>query len=163
MTHTGLDSPRPRSSFLAMGSTFCQNGLMKALLLSLVGAVVSSFLATVPASGQTPVEIRANAPEKPQQVRIVEPGPATREATRPREMGFYREDVRVRHEPAFIEPFVGQTQGGAKYGLSGWTSPATPVGSLVSQGAGQTSGWPGLGITVVWESPPGTRRVSDPR
>jgi len=136
---------------------------MKLLRLFSIGALVGGLLTTVPANGQSPVEIRASAPEKPPQIRIVEPGPATREATRPREAGFYREDVRVRHEPAFIEPFVGQTQGGTKYGLSGWTSPAMPVGSLVSQGAWQTSGWPGLGITVVWEPAPGTRRVSDPR
>jgi hypothetical protein len=73
--------------------------------------------------------------------------------------------VRVRHEPAFIEPFVGQTQGGTKYGLSGWTSPTTPVGSYVSQEPWARSGWFALGFTVVWDSVPAgsTRRVSDPR
>jgi hypothetical protein len=73
--------------------------------------------------------------------------------------------VRVRHEPAFIEPFVGQTQGGTKYGLSGWTSPTTPVGSYVSQEPWARSGWFALGFTVVWDSVPtgSTRRVSDPR
>lgn len=118
-----------------------------------------------PASAQNPVEIRATAPEKPAQVRIVEPSPATREATRPREAGFYREDVRVRHEPAFIEPFVGETQGGTKYGLSGWTSPTTPVGSYVSQEPWARSGWFALGFTVVWDSVPSasTQRVSNPR
>jgi hypothetical protein len=117
------------------------------------------------ASAQNPVEIRATAPEKPPQLRIVEPSPATREATRPREAGFYREDVRVRHEPAFIEPFVGQTQGGTKYGLSGWTSPTTPVGSYVSQEPWARSGWFALGFTVVWDSVPSasTQRVSNPR
>lgn len=118
-----------------------------------------------PASAQNPVEIRATAPEKPTQLRIVEPSPATREATRPREAGFYREDVRVRHEPAFIEPFVGETQGGTKYGLSGWTSPTTPVGSYVSQEPWARSGWFALGFTVVWDSVPSasTQRVSNPR
>src|SRR5689334_14534735 len=117
------------------------------------------------ASAQNPVEIRATAPEKPAQLRIVEPSPATREATRPREAGFYREDVRVRHEPAFIEPFVGETQGGTKYGLSGWTSPTTPVGSYVSQEPWARSGWFALGFTVVWDSVPSasTQRVSNPR
>ncbi|MGH7414922.1 MAG: hypothetical protein ACREKJ_12055 [Candidatus Rokuibacteriota bacterium] len=117
------------------------------------------------AIAQSPVEIKATAPEKPPQLRIVEPTPATREATRPREADFYRDDVRVRHQPAFIEPFVGQTQGGTKYGLSGWTSPSTPVGSLVSQEPWARTGWFSLGITVVWDSPPAAsaRRVSDPR
>lgn len=119
-----------------------------------------------PAAAQAPVEIQASAPEKPPQIRIVEPTPATREATRPREADFYGTDVRVRHQPAFIEPFVGQTQGGTKYGLSGWTSPSTPVGSLVSQEPwARSPGWFSLGLTVVWDSPPAasTRRVSDPR
>ncbi|MGH7367920.1 MAG: hypothetical protein ACREKQ_02730 [Candidatus Rokuibacteriota bacterium] len=117
------------------------------------------------AVAQSPVEIEATAPEKPPQIRIVEPTPATREATRPREADFYREDVRVRHQPAFIEPFVGQTQGGTKYGLSGWTAPSTPVGSLVSREPWAGSGSFALGITVVWDSPPAAsaRRVSDPR
>lgn len=122
--------------------------------------------AASPAMAQSPVEIQASAPEKPPQIRIVEPTPATREATRPREADFYGTDVRVRHQPAFIEPFVGQTQGGTKYGLSGWTSPSTPVGSLVSQEPwARSPGWFSLGLTVVWDSPPAasTRRVSDPR
>jgi len=126
---------------------------------------LSCLGAATPAIAQGPVEIQASAPEKPPQIRIVEPSPATREATRPREADFYGTDVRVRHEPAFIEPFVGQTQGGTKYGLSGWTSPSTPVGSLVSQEGWARGGWPSLGITVVWDSIPAAsaRRVSDPR
>jgi hypothetical protein len=133
-------------------------------LMILVG--LSWLGAESPAIAQTQVEIQASAPEKPPQIRIVEPTPATREATRPREADFYGTDVRVRHQPAFIEPFVGQTQGGTKYGLSGWTSPSTPVGSLVSQEPwARSPGWFSLGLTVVWDSPPAasTRRVSDPR
>jgi len=136
------------------------------LPVALMVVAGSSWLgATSPAIAQTPVEIQASAPEKPPQIRVVEPTPATREATRPREADFYGTDVRVRHQPAFIEPFVGQTQGGTKYGLSGWTSPSTPVGSLVSQEPWARTGWPALGFTVVWDSVPATsaRRVSDPR
>ena len=117
------------------------------------------------ASAQNPVEIRATAPEKPAQIHIVEPSPATREQTRPREAEFNGTDVRVKHEPAFIEPFVGQTAGGTKYGLSGWTSPSTPVGSYVSQEPWARTGWPAIGISVVWDSVPATstQRVSNPR
>jgi len=117
------------------------------------------------ASAQNPVEIRATAPEKPAQIHIVEPSPATREQTRPREAEFYGTDVRVKHEPAFIEPFVGQTAGGTKYGLSGWTSPSTPVGSYVSQEPWARTGWPAIGISVVGDSLPATstQRVSNPR
>lgn len=136
---------------------------------TVIGMVIGSgllfFTPAAPAGAQGPIEIRTTAPEKPQQLRIVEPSEATRESTRPREADFYREDVRVRHEPAFIEPFVGQTQGGTKYGLSGWTSPTTPVGSYVSQEPWARSGWPALGFTVVWDSVPAasTPRVSNPR
>jgi hypothetical protein len=139
--------------------------MSRAFGVVLVAGLLAGGLIPAPAGAQNPVEIRATAPEKPQQLRIVEPSPATREATRPREADFYREDVRVRHEPAFIEPFVGQTQGGTKYGLSGWTSPTTPVGSYVSQEPWARSGWFALGFTVVWDSAPAgsTRRVSDPR
>ena len=139
---------------------------MKPSIVSkVVGAGLLTMMMAGPASAQNPVEIRATAPEKPPQLRIVEPSPATREATRPREADFYREDVRVRHEPAFIEPFVGQTRGGTKYGLSGWTSPTTPVGSYVSQEPWARSGWFALGFTVVWDSVPSasTQRVSNPR
>jgi hypothetical protein len=139
---------------------------MKLSVALMVFGGLSWLGAASPALAQTPVEIQASAPEKPPQIRIVEPTPATREATRPREADFYGTDVRVRHQPAFIEPFVGQTQGGTKYGLSGWTSPSTPVGSLVSQEPwARSPGWFSLGLTVVWDSPPAasTRRVSDPR
>jgi hypothetical protein len=118
-----------------------------------------------PAFAQSQVEIQATAPEKPPQIRIEEPTPATREATRPREADFYGTDMRVRHQPAFIEPFVGETQGGTKYGLSGWTAPSTPVGSLVSQEPWARPGWPILGFSIIWDSAPAAsaRRVSDPR
>ena len=139
---------------------------MKLPVVLMIFGGLSWLGAASPASAQAPVEIQASAPEKPPQLRIVEPTPATREATRPREADFYGcTDVRVRHQPAFIEPFAGQTQGGTKYGLSGWTSPSTPVGSLVSQEPWARSGWPALGFTVVWDSVPAAsaRRVSDPR
>lgn len=137
----------------------------RAVVAVLIAGVLTGCLLAVPTWAQSPVEIRAPAPEKPPQFRIVEPSPATREATRPREADFYREDVRVRHEPAFIEPFVGQTQGGTKYGLSGWTSPTTPVGSYVSQEPWARSGWFAFGFTLVWDSVPAesARRVSNPR
>jgi hypothetical protein len=139
--------------------------MRRSAIAMVIGSGLLLVTLTAPVAAQGPIEIRATAPEKPQQFRIVEPSEATRQSTRPREADFYREDVRVRHEPAFIEPFVGQTQGGTKYGLSGWTSPTTPVGSYVSQEPWARSGWPALGFTVVWDSVPAasTSRVSNPR
>jgi hypothetical protein len=135
---------------------------VRGVVVTVAAALV---LSSAPSGAQNSVEIRATAPEKPRQFQIIEPGPATREVTRPREAEFYGTDVRVRHEPAFIEPFVGQTQGGTKYGLSGWTSPSTPVGSNVAQSMWGSSGTPALGISVVWDSAPTgpPARVSDPR
>ncbi len=134
-------------------------------LVGFAAVAVASLAMVGVARAQNSVEIRTTAPEKPAQIHIVEPSPATREQTRPREAEFYGADVRVKHDPAFIEPFVGQTAGGTKYGLSGWTSPATPVGSYVSQEPWARTGWPAIGITVVWDSVPAasTQRVSNPR
>ena len=112
-----------------------------------------TLVSAQPARSQTQVEMQA-APHPAPRLEIAPQGEATREGTRPSEADFYREDVRVRHEPAFIEPFATRTPGGNEVGLSGWTAPATPVGSLASQGYGQNNGWFSLGITFVWDSPP---------
>ena len=116
------------------------------------------------AAGQSSVEMETAPPHAPR-FEIVPPSPATREATKPLEADFYREDVRIRHEPAFIEPFVSQTKGGNQYGLSGWTAPNIPVGSLAGQGYQNDSGAFALGITFLFDYPPqGTARpASAPR
>ena len=139
-------------------------GLMKSLTMFGAGAALIAALAA-PAGAQTDVEMRAASKESPR-FEIVSPGgPASREATRPNDADFFREDIRVRHEPAFIEPFVDETKAGNEYGLSGWTSPNPPVGSLGSQGYGQSSGWFSFGLTFLFDYPPkpGARPVSAPR
>ena len=128
-----------------------------------MGVAIALALAA-PALAQRPVEMET-APPHPPRFEIVPPSPSTREATRAPEADFYREDIRVRHEPAFIEPFVGRTKAGNEYGLSGWTSPNIPVGSLASQGYQQDSGWFAIGITFLFDYPPkaAARPVSAPR
>jgi len=116
-------------------------------------ALVVSLGLVGPVFGQSSVEMETVPPQLPH-FEIVPPSPATREATKPLEADFYREDVRVRHEPAFIEPFVGKTPGGNQYGLSGWTAPNIPVGSWGSQGYGADSGVFALGITFLFDYPP---------
>lgn len=119
------------------------------------GALALAVVA--PVSAQSPVEIKSTAPRPPRQFEIIAPGPAAREASRVPEADFYRDDQRVPHAPAFIEPFVGTTKGGGKIGAAGWTAPQTPVGSLGSQVYQQNSGWFGFGITFIWDAvPPGT-------
>ena len=96
-------------------------------------AIALAFAA--PASAQAPVEIKSSTPGQPKQFELITPGgPATREKSRVPDADFYGDDQRVPYDPALIEPFVGTTKNGSKYGASLWTSPQTPVGSLASQG-----------------------------
>ena len=125
---------------------------------ALTAALMAVSLAA-PASAQTPVEIKSSAPEqpeapKPKQFEIITPGPASREKSRVPDADFYGDDQRVPYDPALIEPFVGTTKNGSKYGASGWTSPQTPVGSLASQIYQQNNGWFGFGFTFIWDSGP---------
>ncbi len=141
---------------------------MKAMGISAVlgtGLVLGLFGSAL---AQGPVEIRSGAPEKSRELKIEPQGPATREATKPREADFYPRDnygrdVGVRHEPAFIEPFVRTDEAGNKVGLSGWTAPATPVGSAVSNY--EPTGWFALGVTFTWGAPPpkGVAPAKSPR
>jgi hypothetical protein len=133
------------------------------LVLGMVAMAVA--LASVgPAVAQSGVEMQTT-PEHGNRFEITPQGPAAREATRPRDADFYREDVRVRHEPAFVEPFVTRTPGGNEVGLSGWTAPGPVVGSLASQGHGQNNGWMSFGLTFLFDYPPkpAPRSPSAPR
>ena len=123
-----------------------------ALGIGLGMAMAMPAAAQAPAD-ENPVEMKSTQPSAPR-FEIVPQGPAAREATRPPEADFYREDIRVRYEPAFIEPFVGRTKAGNEFGLSGWTAPNMPVGSLGSQGYGQDTGFLALGITFLFDYPP---------
>jgi len=124
-------------------------------LLALAGSALALALAA-PVCAQSAVEMKSTAPRQPRQFEIISPGPADREASRVPDAEFYRDDQRVPHTPAFIEPFVGTTRGGTKIGAAGWTTPQTPVGSLGSQIYQQNSGWFGFGITFIWDSVPPT-------
>ena len=122
------------------------------------GILVATAIAlavAAPASAQAPVEIKSSTPEQPKQFELITPGgPTTREKSRVPDADFYGDDQRVPYDPALIEPFVGTTKNGSKYGASVWTSPQTPVGSLASQGYQQTSGAFGFGFTFIWDSGP---------
>jgi hypothetical protein len=137
--------------------------MMSALRGTVLGAALALTIAGT-AGAQSGVEMRTT-PQPGPRLEIAPQGPATREATRPSEADFYKDDVRVRHEPAFIEPFVTTTRGGNEVGASAWTAPATPVGSLASQGYQQSNGWLGFGITFVFNYPPkgAPRPTSPPR
>ena len=115
----------------------------------------------------TALLILAAAPAFPQQVDIKTLPPGTLEPlpevvppglhyeiTRPDDADYYPEAPSVRHDPAFIEPFTAKTADGAgEFGLSGWTSPATPVGPGVV-GLREVSGWLSFGLSISWGGPP---------
>src|SRR3989442_9550890 len=111
-------------------------------------------LLAAPATAQQ-IEIKAKPPEQAPKLEIVPP-PGAKEITRPRESDFYPDDIRVRLDPAFIEPAVVVKQTGpnsaVRMGLAGWTSPNIPV----PQG-GDTfrdkPGWFALGFAIVWDVP----------
>jgi hypothetical protein len=106
---------------------------------------------------QKPAEpAQAPAQTSPQQpaeegLAIIAPPPAVRESTRVRESEFYPgEDIRVRHEPAFIQGLSRAPAKGPikRYGLSGWTS---PPGRGDGQMAHENNGWFSFGFSFVWE------------
>lgn len=117
--------------------------------LVLTGLLVGLAL-TGSAGAQTSVDVKTAPPADPRELEIVTPGPGAREVSRPREADFYPEDIRVQHEPGFVEPLTTRPQSGPvkKIGLSGWTAPPGR-GDGVAQH--ETSGWFGFGLSIVWE------------
>jgi hypothetical protein len=125
--------------------------------------VLSAMLAAPALAQQTPpgVQIETQPEAPPERAKIVPPG-LHYETTRPPDANDYPVDIRVEHDPAFIEPFTVKTEGtssSGQYGLSGWTSPNTPVGPSVL-GYREISGWFGLGFSIVWNGPPPKRPAS---
>lgn len=78
------------------------------------------------------------------------------EVSRPDDADFYPDGPKVRHDPAFIEPFAAQIEtpnGTGEVGVSGWTTPAVPVGPAVV-GRRENHGWLSFGLSIVWGGPP---------
>lgn len=90
------------------------------------------------------------SPSNQNEFAIIAPH-TTREATRARESEFYPgEDIRVRHEPAFVSGLSKAPASGPikRLGVSGWTSPPGRGDGILSH---ETSGWFGFGFSVIWE------------
>lgn len=118
------------------------------------GAALAQQKPAEPAQAPTaPTAPTQTPPQQPAEegLAIIAPAPSVRESTRVRESEFYPgEDVRVRHEPAFIQ---GMSKAPAKgpikrYGVSGWTS---PPGRGDGQMAHENNGWFSFGFSLVWE------------
>ena len=121
---------------------------MKRLLAVLGLASLPILGAVTPAGAQATTELRATT--YPGELELIAPSPGTREVTRPREADFYREDIRVRHDPGFVEPLTARPKSGPikKIGLSGWTAPPGVVDRTVQR---EASGWFGFGLSFTWE------------
>jgi hypothetical protein len=115
-------------------------------------ALLASLIAAAPAAAQ--VDLRA-APKPPVRERvIIEPGLSN--ATRPSDLDRYPRSSGVRHDPAFIAPLSSKRVSPistGRVGVSGWTSPNTPVGGAAVNW-GEVTGWFGFGISFTWDGPP---------
>jgi len=121
---------------------------MKQLLAVIALAGLAALGPVSPSLAQSTTELRATT--YPGELELVAPSPGSREVTRPREADFYREDIRVRHEPGFVEPLTARPKSGPikKIGLSGWTAPPGVVDRTVQR---EASGWFGFGLSFTWE------------
>ena len=130
----------------------------------LVGALVvtRAEAQTAPPAASTPpgVQIETTPAPSPERPAVIVPPGLHYETTRPTDAGNYPHDVRVEHDPAFIEPFAQgyeTTTSSGHFGLAGWTSPNTPVGPSVI-GYREVNGWFGFGFSIVWGGPPRAAR-----
>lgn len=128
-------------------------------------ALAIGFLfAIVAVSSAAAQEVKIESKPTPPAVdrEIIAPG-LHYDQTRPSDRDYYPEGPRVEHDPAFIEALSGEYQtptGSGRVGVSGWTSPATPVGPTAAIGQREIPGWLGFGFSVTWGGPPsGPRRA----
>ena len=117
------------------------------------------MLVTTPALAQQ-VEIKKPPPAAPREEREVIVPPGLQQETRPGDADRYPRGGQVQYDPAFIgpasRPYETPTSTG-RFGLSGWVSPHTPVGSP-HQGWAESYGVFALGFSVTWDGPPPVRR-----
>jgi hypothetical protein len=119
--------------------------------------ILSGFLALALATGWSSGAASAQQDAAPpasssiqEDLAIIAP-PSAREVTRARESEFYPgEDIRVRHEPAFIRGMSTAPASGPikRIGVSGWTSPPGRGDGIIAH---EVSGWFGFGFSFVWE------------
>ena len=103
------------------------------------------------------VEIERRPAEHEPRTEVIPPG-LHYQQTRPSDADLYPDGQRVQHDPAFIEPLSTEYQVGnstGRLGLSGWTSPNTPVGPSVS-GYRDVTGWLSAGFSITWGGTPPT-------
>ena len=122
--------------------------MKRALLIAL------AVLFVTPAFAQD-VQVKKPAPAPSREERdVIAPG--LQNETRPSDADRYPRGGQVQHDPAFIgsmsKPRESKTDTG-RYGVAGWVSPSTPVGSPHS-GWGESNGVFAFGFSVTWDGPP---------
>ncbi len=130
---------------------------MRVLLWVVIPGLVCSlaFGAVAPGWAQErQVEITAPPPERARPPAFARPGQPP-EITHPREADFRPDNIRTRHDPAFITPFTTTVRTGpataVRIGLSGWTAPPGRGDRVI---AGEVSGGVfALGMTIMWDVP----------
>ncbi len=133
--------------------------MKRSVLIMMLGLTASlALFSAVPGWAQEgQVEITVPPPERAKAPALISPGQPP-EITRPRETDFRPDNIRTRHDPAFITPFTTTIQTGpttaVRVGLSGWTAP--PARDNFVQ-AHENSGLFALGVTVIWDVPVSTK------
>jgi hypothetical protein len=86
--------------------------------------------------------------------------PGLQQETRPSDADKYPRGGQVQYDPAFIGPMskpYETPRSTGRYGVAGWVSPNTPVGSPHS-GWGESYGVFAFGFAFTWDGPPPVRR-----
>jgi hypothetical protein len=103
---------------------------------------------------QEPLKIIAPPPpaaERAPALEFLTPGQPA-QLTRPRDQDFYPDQVKSRHDPAFVVPFTATVptgpRTGVRVGLSGWTAPAGRGEGVLRR---EASGALAFGISVAWD------------
>ena len=132
---------------------------MRALVVCIVLVVT---LGAAPVLAQQ-IEMERPAPAPAPERRIIRPAPGA-EPTRPTDADYYPGGGRVGYEPAFVAQASRKLEtprSTGRFGLAGWTSPNTPVGSAAS-GHDEVSGWFVFGFAIIWDGPPPAARPVAP-
>ena len=118
-------------------------------------AIVGFSLVVASAAVAQEVKIEAKPQAREPKLEIVPPA-GRYEQSQPTDREFYPDGPRVEHDPAFIEGLSREYQtatSAGRAGLSGWTSPAMPLGAEVARNR-EVTGWFALGFSVTWGAPP---------
>ena len=121
-----------------------------------VSMALSCLIPAGNVGAQGTIDVKAASPRTtappgdPRELEIFSPSPGSRDATRPREADFYPEDIRVQHDPGYVEPLTARPPSGPvkKIGLSGWTAPPGRGDGIAAH---EITGWFGFGLSITWE------------